>query len=94
MPYRLIDPDETLDYACDWTAFLADGGSPGDSILSSAWATDPAGPTLSGASVAGAVTRVFVAGAQAGQVYRLTNSVTTNLGRIAERSWTLRCENR
>ena len=94
MPYRLIDPDETLDYACDWSAFLADGGSPADSIQSSAWSVDPAGPTLSGASVAGAVARVFVSGAEAGQVYRLTNSVTTTLGRIAERSWTLRCENR
>ena len=93
MPYRLIDPDETLDYACDWAAFLAEG-SPADSIQSSAWASDPAGPTLSGASVSGAVTRVFVSGAQLGQVYRLTNTVTTTLGRTAERSWTLRCENR
>ena len=94
MPYRLIDPQETLDYACDWTAFLAEGGSPADTIQSSAWAVDPAGPTLSGASVTGALARVFVSGAQAGQIYRLTNTVTTALGRTAERSWTLRCENR
>lgn len=94
MPYRLIDPDETLDYACDWTAFLADGGSPDDTIQTSTWAADPAGLTLTGASLTGALTRVFVSGAQIGQVYRLTNTVTTALGRVAERSWTLRCENR
>ncbi len=94
MPYRLIDPDETLDYACDWAEFLADGGSPSDTIQTSLWSVDPSGPSLSGASVAGAVTRVFLSGAQAGQVYRLTNTATTALGRTAERSWTLRCENR
>jgi len=37
MPYRLIDPDETLDYACDWVDFLADGGSPDDTIQTSLW---------------------------------------------------------
>ena len=86
MPYRLIDPEETLDYACDWAGFLADGGSPNDTIQTSVWSADPAGPVLSGASVTAAVTRVFLSGAQAGQVYRLTNTVTTALGRTAERS--------
>ncbi len=94
MPYRLIDPDETLDYACNWDAFLADGGSPADTIQDSAWSVDPSGPVLSGATRTGAVTQVFVSGALAGQIYRLTNTVTTALGRVAERSWTLRCENR
>ncbi len=94
MPYRLIDPDETLDYACDWGPFLSDGGSPSDTIQNSVWFADPAGPVLSGAAISGPVTRVFISDAQAGQVYRLTNTVTTILGRTAERSWTLRCENR
>ena len=94
MPYRLIDPDETLDYACDWSTFLADGGSPPDTIQTSVWNAEPAGPVLSNASQTGAVTTVFFAGAQAGQIYRLSNRVTTALGRIAERSWTLRCESR
>jgi hypothetical protein len=94
MPYRLIDPDETLDYACDWAAFLAEAGSPNDTIQSSAWAVDPTGPALSGASVNGATARTFISGATAGQVYRLTNSITTAMARVAERSWTLRCENR
>lgn len=94
MPYRLIDPGETLDYACDWGDFLADDGSPGDTIQTSLWSVEPAGPALTGASVSGGVTRVFLSGAQAGQVYRLTNTATTALGRTAEQSWTLRCENR
>jgi len=94
MPYRLTDPDETLDYACDWATFLADAGSPGDSVQTSIWSITPAGPTLANAATAGTVATVFVSGAQIGQVYRLTNQVTTALGRVAERSWTLRCENR
>ncbi|RMD64394.1 MAG: hypothetical protein D6826_02500 [Alphaproteobacteria bacterium] len=94
MPYRLIDPDETLDFACDWSAFLADSGSPGDDIATSTWSIVPAGPGLANDSRSGAVTTVFVSAAQMGQVYRLTNRVTTALGRTAERSWILRCENR
>ncbi len=93
MPYRLIDPDETLDYACDWSAFLEDG-SPTDVIQASAWSITPAGPTLSGERLDGAVASVFVAGALAGRVYRLSNRVTTLQGRTAERSITLRCANR
>lgn len=94
MPYRLFDPDETLDYTCDWTAFLADGGGAADSIATSAWSVFPIGPTLSGASETGDVATVFLSGGQAGQIYRLTNRISTTGGRIAERSWTLRCETR
>ena len=94
MPYRLIDPDETLDYSCDWAAFLADGGSPADSIVTSTWAVTPAGPVLSGDTTSGTLTTVFMSGAQAGRVYRLTNRVVTGQGRTADRSWTLRCESR
>ena len=94
MPYRLIDPDETLDYSRDWSAFLDDRGSPSDTIQTSAWSIVPAGPTLSGAQLGGAVASVFVSGAALGRLYRLTNRVTTLQGRTAERSTTLRCENR
>ena len=94
MPHRLIDPDETLDYSCDWTPFLADGGSPADTIVTSAWSVAPSGPVLSNQATSGALATVFVSGAQAGRVYRLTNRITTAQGRTADRSWTLRCENR
>lgn len=99
MPYRLIDPDETLDYSCDWSMFLADAGSPADTIDTSTWSIapqdgSPAQPALSGRQVSGALTTVFVAGCAAGGVYRLSNRIVTTGGRTAERSWTLRCENR
>jgi len=99
MPYKLIDPDERLDYACDWSAFLADGGSPPDALASSEWLIfpqdgSPPAPTLSGAQVSGAVAGVFVAGCAAGRTYRLTNRVTTAQGRAADRSFTLLCRNR
>ncbi len=94
MPYRLIDPDETLDYSCDWTAFLEDAGSPTDAIQTSAWSIVPVGPMLSGEGLGANVASVFVAGATLGQVYRLSNRVSTLQGRTAERSVTLRCENR
>lgn len=94
MAYELIDPDETLDFPRDWSTFLDAGGSPSDAIQTSAWSIFPVGPLLSGASQSGAVTAVFVSNAQAGQIYRLTNSITTAQGRTAERSVTLRCENR
>lgn len=99
MPYRLIDPGETLDFACDWVAFLADAGSPADAIDTSNWSIEPVEgspgtPVLSGAQVIGAMTSVFVSGAVLGRVYRLTNAITTMQGRAAERSFTLRCDNR
>ena len=94
MPYRLIDPDETLDYSCDWTAFLEDAGSPTDAVQTSVWSIVPSGPTLSGERLDGAVASIFVAGAALRRVYRLSNKITTLQGRTAERSLTLRCENR
>ena len=99
MPYRLIDPGETLDYACDWAAFLADAGSPGDTIATSTWSIAPSmgsppAPVLSGEQTIGAVTTVFVSGAALGSVYRLTNAIMTSQGRTAQRSFTIRCDSR
>jgi hypothetical protein len=99
MPYKLIDPDERLDYACDWTAFLAEGGSPADTIVESTWLIfpqdgSPPTPSLSGAQVTGAVASVFVAGCAARETYRLTNRIATAQGRSADRSFTLLCRNR
>ena len=98
MPYRLIDPGATLDFPCDWSDYLNDG-SPSDSIVTSLWSItpqsgSPALPALSGQSFAGALTTVFVSGVQRGQVYRLTNRITTAQGRTDERSVILRCEQR
>ena len=77
MPYRLIDPDETLDYSCDWTDFLEDAGSPTDAIQTSTWGVTPSGPSLSGERLVGNMASVFVSGAALGRVYRLSNLIVT-----------------
>ena len=97
MPYLLIDPDEKLDYTCDWTTFLDDGGSPSDTISTSTWSITDAGspaPTLSGGTESDGVATIFVEGCTLGEVYRLSNKIVTVQGRTAERTITLRCEQR
>lgn len=100
MPYLLIDPQETLDYTFDWSSFLDDTGSPSDTIGSSSWAISPqeAGspsePVLASESNTTITATVFVSNCAAGGIYQLTNAVVTAQGRTAERSITLRCEQR
>lgn len=86
MTYKLQDPGDTLTWTHDWTEFLAGG----DSISARLWSIDPdASPShLSNGTTA----IVTVAGLQAGQVYLLTEKITTAAGVVAERSLTLRCE--
>ena len=97
MPYRLIDPDEKLDYSCDWSTFLDDGGSPSDTITTSTWSITDAGspvPTLSGETNTTNSATVFVKGCTLFEVYRLSNKIVTAQGRTAERTITLRCAQR
>ena len=97
MPYRLIDPDEKLDYSCDWATFLDDGGSPSDTISSSSWSITDAGspaPTLSGQVDTTNSSTIFVEGCTLFEVYRLSNKIVTAQGRTAERTITLRCAQR
>ncbi len=99
MPYLPIDPGETLDYSCDWSAFLDDGGSPSDTIATSSWTitpleASPVIPTLASESNTVNTTTVFVSNAVYGQVYQLTNRIVTAQGRTAERSIACRCEQR
>lgn len=99
MPYLLIDPDEVLDYTCDWGPFVDDGGSPSDTITTSTWTITPQPgspqlPDLSSSSNTVDTTTIFVTGAVYGQVYQLTNKIVTAQGRTAERSITLQCEHR
>lgn len=86
---KLQDPGETLDYSFDWTAWLA-----GDTILSSAWAVTPTGPTISGQAVAGNVTTTLIAGVAFGGIYTLKNVILTNQGRTADDSVLIRGANK
>ena len=88
---RAKDPDATVDYAIDWSAWL---GS--DTLLSSTWVV-PSGltqPVSPAASFTSTVTTVWLTGGTLGQSYTVTNRITTAAGRIDDRSFDLRVEER
>lgn len=85
-PSALKTPGSVVDFAVDWTAWLA----PGEVIDTSTWTCDPALP-LTAPGVAGGVAITFVGGGVEGTVYRLTNAIETNGGRLDSRTIVLRC---
>ncbi len=91
--YRLIDPDEKLDFSIDWSDWLDSGvlitGTP-------TWAISPTGPTLSDQVDTTTVSTIFVNGATLGVVYLLSCKIVTDAvtAQTAERTITLRCEQR
>lgn len=94
MAYRLIDPDERLDFTIDWTTWLdsalAISGTP-------TWTIEPTGPTLEGAVTTTVLATIFVSGCTLGVVYLLKCKIDTTSSptvQTAERTITLRCENR
>lgn len=89
MPSQLFkDPGATLDYAVDWTQWLA-----GDTLTASSW-VGPAGITLDSPSRTGTVATIWVSGGTDGDDYVLTNHVTTADGRIDDRSLILHVRER
>lgn len=73
------DPAETLDYDIDWTARLN-----GDTITSSAWSIPPGSSlTIVGSpTFLGGLTKVVLSGGVLGQIYTLTNTITTALNDV------------
>ena len=93
MTFRLIDPDEKLDFSIDFSDWLDTGvtitGLP-------VWSIDPTGPTLSDEVNTTTVATVFVSGATLGVVYLLSCKITTSASvpQTSERSITIRCDRR
>ncbi len=93
MSYRLIDPDEKLDFTVDWSDWLDSGvvisGSP-------TWAISPTGPTLSDQVGTTTASTIFVSLATLGVTYLLSCKMVTDAAtpQTAERTITLRCEQR
>ncbi len=93
MSFRLIDPDEKLDYSADFSSWLDAGvvidGTP-------VWTISPTGPTLSDQSDTSTVSTIFVSLCTVGVVYKLSCKATTDkvTAQITERSIELRCEQR
>ena len=81
--YTLQDPSSTLNWAHDWSNWLAVG----DSIASRQWTITPTA-TLQDATTAS----VKVDGLTVGQEYRLTEAITTANGLQAERTIIIRAE--
>lgn len=83
----LHDPDAKLDYTVDWSDWLAAG----DEIATSSWII-PAGLTQASPSPShdGSKATVWISGGTAGQVYIVTNRITTTGGRTEDRSFALR----
>jgi uncharacterized phiE125 gp8 family phage protein len=83
--WTVKDPDETVDYAHDWSATLA-----GDTISTSLFelVTD-AGLTIDSQSNSDTTSTVWLSGGTAGQVARLKCAITTAGGRTFDELFTL-----
>lgn len=88
------DPDAVIDYSIDWQANYLLGG---EQITDSSWYITPQGAVSDLAidqipAIVAGVASVFVKSGIAGKSYQLTNHITTDQGRIDERSLTIRVE--
>ena len=92
MSFYLKDPQSRVDYAIDWSAYLA-----GHTIAGSAWSVspdEPGGVAVDASGFAPAQTSATLTGGVAGHVYSVSNHVTLSDGRSDDRSLTLRVEQR
>lgn len=89
------DPDALLDYAVDWTSWLAVG----EAISSVVW-TVPAGLTEESSPVGWSepdpdnARTVWISGGAAGTDYTVGCKITTDVGRVDERSIVLEAQER
>jgi hypothetical protein len=93
MTFLLKHPNATLDYAVDWGADYLSG----EALATSDWSIapdEPGGMTVVSSAFDLLVATATVAGGAAGNIYRLTNQVTTTDGRNDSRSILLRVEKR
>jgi hypothetical protein len=83
------DPDATLDYAIDWSDWLANG----DTIATSTWIL-PDGLTEETSALASPITTIWVSGGEEPQSYTLVNRITTSTGLQDDRTIILRIRSR
>ena len=83
------DPNAVLDYAIDWSKWLA-----GDQIGESQWTVTGTDLTASDETNTQTTATVWLAGGAAGQSYTVTNRITTQGGRIDERSFIVQVQDR
>lgn len=85
------DPQSVLDYAINWTAWLAAS----ETISVSTW-TVPVGitQTTPAPSIAAGVTTIWLTGGTLMTSYTVTNHITTNQGRQQDQTITLQVRER
>jgi hypothetical protein len=83
------DPDAVLDWVWDWNEWLDEGETISDSsfIVS-------AGISVNSESNTTKTSTVWLSGGTSGQVYQVTNRITTSSGRTDDRSITIRVTER
>lgn len=84
------DPSAILDFAFDYTAWLATGET-----ISTAVVTVPTGITLyQAAAVNAGVVTFWLSGGSANQAYPISCEIVTSAGRTDSRTSTLNCQTR
>lgn len=83
------DPDAVLDWTMDWNEWLG----PSETISNSSWEVSP-GIVIQSTNNTQKTAVVWLSGGTSGQVYLITNRITSSDGRTDDRSFTLRCTQR
>ena len=78
--YFTKDPNATLDYTIDWSAWLD-----GDTIDSASWVVD-SGITMTDEDNDTENTQIWLSGGTAGQIYSATSRIVTAAGRQDDRT--------
>ena len=84
------DPDATLDYESDWSAFLAADSD----TITNATVTATSGITVSNVSWTDTIVTYWLSGGTDRQEYSVTVRITTAAGRIDDRTDTVKVQNK
>ena len=82
------DPNAVLDYTVDWTAWLDS-----DTISTSTW-TVPSGITEDSSTNDTEIAIIFLSSGTAGEIYSVTNRITTAAGRTDDRTIRIKMVNK
>jgi hypothetical protein len=84
--YIVKDPQSKLDYSIDWSQWLSTEDVIVNSVFTiSTIANDPAPITNQGTFTSNEIASVILSGGTIGNIYTITNTITTSNGLIDER---------
>jgi hypothetical protein len=84
MTQYIKDPNATLDYKVDWSAWLG-----ADTISTSSWIV-PSGITQTTASNTATTGTIWLSGGTEGRTYQITHRIVTTAGRTDDRSFLIK----